>query len=60
MKYFNLLKANIFLEVYSSYFEFYQNKTLVSYKAKKNKVVLMLSILHSNKCINESMKQEKN
>lgn len=41
-------------ELYSSYFAFSQNKTLVSYKAKKNKVVLLLSTMHNNKCIDES------
>ncbi|CAK1592735.1 unnamed protein product [Parnassius mnemosyne] len=39
---------------FSSLFGFHENTTLVSYVPKKNKVVLLLSTVHNDGCIDES------
>lgn len=40
--------------VNGSYFGFDKNKTLVSYKASKNKIVLLASSMHYNNSIDEN------
>lgn len=41
-------------ELCSSYFGFQNNMSIVSYISKKNKIVLVLSTMHSSKTIDES------
>lgn len=38
-------------DLYSSYFGFSKNKSIVSYKAKSNKIVLIASTMHNDKAI---------
>lgn len=45
--------------VFSSYFGFSRNKTLVSYKANKKKIVLLLSTMHQDKSIDLTTAEKK-
>lgn len=44
--------------VFSSYFGFSNNKTLVSYKANKNKIVILISTMHHDKQIAQVNKEK--